>query len=160
MVKRAAMIHTAICDVLGILHPVVQAGMAGHTNAELVAAVSEAGGLGILAGFRRTPEQLLEDIRQVRNLTDRPFGVNFVLHLLNEETFRAALSERVPVFSLYRGNPADAVARAHAIGSLVIDQITTVQEAQYACEVGVDVLIAQGTEAGGHTGLLPLWNLL
>jgi len=154
------MIHTSACDVLGIEHPVIQAGMAGHTNAELVAAVSNAGGLGILAGFRRSADALVQDVRRVRSLTDRPFGVNFVLHLLNEETFRAALAERIPVFSLYRGDPADAVAQAHAVGSLVIDQITTVAEAEYARAVGVDVLVAQGAEAGGHTGLLPLWNLL
>jgi nitronate monooxygenase len=154
------MIHTSACDVLGIEHPVIQAGMAGHTNAELVAAVSNAGGLGILAGFRRSADALVQDVRRVRSLTDRPFGVNFVLHLLNEETFRTALTERIPVFSLYRGDPADAVAQAHAVGSLVIDQITTVAEAEYARAVGVDVLVAQGAEAGGHTGLLPLWNLL
>ena len=154
------MIHTSVCDVLGIDYPVLLAGMGGATNAELVAAVSESGGLGILACTWRSTDDAVQEIRRIQSLTDRPFGVNFVLHETTDETFRACLAERVPVFSFFRGDPAEAIQRAHAVGAVTIDQITTVQEAEHAVALGVDVLIAQGCEAGGHMGPLPLWSLL
>lgn len=155
------MLHTRACDVLGIEHPVVQAGMARpYTNAALVAAVSEAGGLGILGCLERPADEAIQEIRRIRALTERPFGVNFALHRLDEETFRACLAERVPVFSFFRGAPAEPVAQAHAVGAVTIHQITTVAEAEIACTAGVDVLVAQGCEAGGHMGPLPLLDLL
>jgi NAD(P)H-dependent flavin oxidoreductase YrpB (nitropropane dioxygenase family) len=155
------MIHTKACDVLGIDYPIVQAGMArAYTSAELVAAVSNAGGLGVLGCLWRPAAEAVAEIRRIRGLTDRPFGVNFVLHLCNEATFAACLAERVPVFSFFRGDPAEAVARAHASGALTIHQVTTAEEAAHACAVGVDVLVAQGHEAGGHMGPIPLWTLL
>jgi NAD(P)H-dependent flavin oxidoreductase YrpB (nitropropane dioxygenase family) len=156
------MIYTKVCELLGIEYPIVQAGMAGpwFTNPELVAAVSNAGGLGILGGLGRSVEQAVADIRHIRRLTDRPFGVNFVLHRLDKEAFEACLAENVPVFSFFRGDPAEAVARAHEVGALTIHQVTTVEEASYAGEVGADVLVAQGHEAGGHNGMVPLFSLL
>jgi NAD(P)H-dependent flavin oxidoreductase YrpB (nitropropane dioxygenase family) len=154
------MIHTSLCDLLGIDHPVVLAGMGGATNAELVAAVSEAGGLGILACTWRATEDAVQEIRRIRTLTGRPFGVNFVLHQTQEDTFHACLDERVPVFSFFRGDPKEATARAHDTGAKVINQITTVAEAEDALAVGVDVLIAQGVEAGGHMGPIPLMSIL
>jgi len=156
------MIHTKACEVLSIVHPIVQAGMAGpwFTNSELVAAVSNAGGLGILGCLGRSPEDAIAEIRRIRALTDRPFGVNFVLHLRDDETFAACLAEHVPIFSFFRGDPTEAVARAHEVGALTIHQVTTVAEAIEACNVGVDVLVAQGHEAGGHMGPLPLFSFL
>ncbi|HYN89009.1 MAG TPA: nitronate monooxygenase [Ardenticatenaceae bacterium] len=156
------MIHTTACDVLGILHPIVQAGMAGpkHTNAELVAAVSNAGGLGILGCLERPADQAVAEIRRIRALTDRPFGVNFVLHQRDDAAFDACLAERVPVFSFFRGDPAESVARAREAGARTIYQVTTVAEAIDACAMGVDVLVAQGHEAGGHMGPLPLFGFL
>jgi NAD(P)H-dependent flavin oxidoreductase YrpB (nitropropane dioxygenase family) len=155
------MIHTHACDVLGIIHPIVQAGMARwFTNAELVAAVSNAGGLGILGCLGRSADEAVAEIQHIRTLTDRPFGVNFVLHVRDDDTFAACLAEHVPIFSFFRGDPAEAVARAHDIGALTIYQITTVAEAIRACEVDVDVLVAQGQEAGGHCGPQPLFSFL
>ncbi|MDP9380049.1 MAG: nitronate monooxygenase [Chloroflexota bacterium] len=155
------MIHTRVCDVLGIVHPIAQAGMARQqTSAELVAAVSAAGGLGILGCLGRPADEAVAEIRRIRALTDRPFGVNFVLHLLDEDTFAACLAERVPVFSFFRGDPAEAVARARETGAVTLHQVTTVEEATQACVAGVDVLVAQGTEAGGHQGPVPLMSLL
>lgn len=156
------MIHTRVCDLLDIVHPVFQTGMAGrgNTSPELVAAVSNAGGLGILGCLGRSAEEAITDIRQVRALTDRPFGVNFVLYHRDDDTFAACLEERVPVFSFFRGDPAESVRLAHEIGALTIHQITTAEEATYACNVGVDVLVAQGNEAGGHMGPIPLFSLL
>src|SRR2546423_12941642 len=155
-----ALIHTSACEVLGVAYPIVQAGMArSNTGADLVAAVSAAGGLGVLGGLDRPPGEAVAEIRRIRALTDRPFGVNFVLHRLDEETFAACLAERVPVFSFFRGDPEDAVARAHAAGAVTIHQVTTVAEAARARAVGVDGLVAQGREAGGYIGALPLARL-
>ena len=152
--------HTAVCDVFQITQPVVQAGMGGLTNPDLVAAVSNAGGLGILACSWSSADKVRRSLRQIRALTDRPFGVNFVLHLTDDAIFQICLDERVPVFSFFRGDPALATARAHAIGAKVLHQVTTVAEAVDACAAGVDVLAAQGCEAGGHMGPMPLWTLL
>jgi len=140
------MIHTSACDVLGITHPIVQAGMSRYgTNAKLVAAVSAAGGLGILGCLRRTPEETVTEIQRIRSLTNRPFGVNFVVHLLDESTFAACLAERVPIFSFFRGEPVSVIRRAHEAGAKVIYQVTTVQEAQQAKQCGADVLVAGNT---------------
>src|SRR5919199_1429279 len=145
------MIHTSACEVLGVAYPIVQAGMArSNTSADLVAAVSAAGGLGVLGCLDRPPGEAVAEIRRIRALTDRPFGVNFVLHLLDADTFDACLAERVPVFSFFRGDPGDAVARAREVGARTIHQVTSVEEARHAGAVGVDVLVAQGREAGGH----------
>lgn len=155
------MMHTTACQVLGIEHPIVQAGMARYyTGAELVAAVSAAGGLGILGCLGRPADEAVAQIRRIRALTDRPFGVNFALHLRDEETFAACLAERVPVFSFFRGDPHEAIDRAHQAGAVTIHQVTTVEEAAQAVAAGADVLVAQGYEAGGHMGPLPLLTLL
>jgi len=157
----SGMIHTNLCDVLGIDHPIVQAGMArSYTNAELVAAVSAAGGLGVLGCLGRPADEAVAEIRRIRALTDRPFAVNFVLHLCDEAAFAACLAEQVPIFCFFRGDPAEAVARVHAAGAVTVYQVTTVAEAVRACAVGVDVLVAQGHEAGGHMGPIPLRTLL
>lgn len=160
------MIRTRACEVLGIDYPIVQAGMARwNTGAALVAAVSAAGGLGVLGCLDRPAGEAVAEIHRIRELTDRPFGVNFVLHQRDDETFAACLAERVPVFSFFRGDAAghdlaEAVERAHEAGAVTIHQITTVQEAEQACAAGVDALAAQGSEAGGHMGPIPLLSLL
>src|ERR1700756_3350318 len=142
------MIRTDACTLLGITHPLVQAGMARYgTSAELGGAVSAAGGLGVLGCLSRPADEARGEIRRIRERTDRPFGVNHVLHLLDEETFAACLAEYVPVFCFYRGDPTEATARAHDVGALVVHQITTVEEARQAVAAGVDALIAQGAEA-------------
>lgn len=153
---------TPLTTLLGINHPVIQAGMARqYTSPALVAAVSSAGGLGILGCLDRSESDVVSSIRETRRLTDRPFGVNFVLHRLDERAFRASLAERVPVFSFFRGDdPSDAIARAHQAGATVIHQITTTEEAERAAVAGADVIVAQGAEAGGHCGPIPLGALL
>ena len=151
---------TPLCEVLNITQPVVQAPMGGVTNPELIAAVSNAGGLGILACSWSSADEVRRSLREVRALTVRPFGVNFVLHLTNDAIFQLCLDDRVPVFSFFRGEPGPATARAHAIGAKVMYQVTTPAEAEQACAANVDVLVAQGCEAGGHMGPMPLWTLL
>lgn len=147
--------------MLRITHPIIQAGMARrYTSARLVAAVSESGALGILGCLGRPVHEVVAEIRGIRALTDKPFGVNFVIHRLDVEAFEAALAEQVPVFSFFRGDPTAAVARAHRAGAVTIHQVTTTDEALQAARAGADVIAAQGTEAGGHCGPLPLSALL
>ena len=154
-------IHTRLCELAGIVHPIVQAGMAREgTNADLVIAVSAAGGLGTLGCLDRPAEEAAEQIAAIRRATNRPFGVNFVLDFLDEAAFEVCLAARVPFFTFFRGDPAAAVARAHEAGALTIYQATTVDEAERAVRAGVDALIAQGSEAGGHMGYVPLTALL
>jgi NAD(P)H-dependent flavin oxidoreductase YrpB (nitropropane dioxygenase family) len=155
------MIHTSACRILGIVHPVVQAGMGGGANPALVAAVSEAGGLGILPCSWSEPDEIRAAIADIRSRTSKPFGVNFVIGQVPPERIEIAIAERVPVISLFRGtDPSDIVARAHAAGLVATHQVTTVDEARASLAAGVDVLIAQGREAGGHMGPHPLWTLL
>lgn len=215
-------LHTRVCDILGIEYPVVLAGMGGVATAELVAAVSEAGGLGIIGAATMPPEEIEAQVRKVRSLTDKPFGVDILLpsgvapagpqsgnggqgapaempqlpknpiELLpqpykdfiqkarqefglpdDQETqeefsrnirrvglgpafarqqIEKMLELKVPVFASGLGNPGPFVEAFHAIGSKVIALVGNVKNARRVAEGGVDIIVAQGTEAGGHTG--------
>jgi NAD(P)H-dependent flavin oxidoreductase YrpB (nitropropane dioxygenase family) len=143
--------HTRLCDLLGIEVPILSAPMGPDlTGPELVAAASNAGGLGILQAQLNSPPLLRQAIRRLRDLTDKPFGVNFVLHFPHEENVAVCLEERVPVLSFFWGDPTPYVERAHAAGIKVLDQVGSVASARRSAAAGVDVIIAQGAEAGGH----------
>jgi nitronate monooxygenase len=187
--------RTSLCDLLGIEYPIVQAGMGGVAGPQLAAAVSAAGGLGIVGSTMTSPEDVRKAIREVRALTDRPFGVNLLLHsqvsppadvsripegvvkavqsVLNRFRERLGLSassappaplpdfvpgaievileERVPVFSIGLGNPSpELVKRFHVQGAKVIAMVATVEDARTVAASGVDALVVQGHEAGGH----------
>jgi nitronate monooxygenase len=147
------MLHTRICDLLGIEHPVLNAPMAGTANAALAAAVSEAGGLGIIGGSNGDGEWLRGQIRAVRERTNKPFGVGFISSRPNvAELTAVAIAERVPVIGHSFADPTPYVADIHAAGLLMIVQVQTVALARTAAAAGVDIIVAQGTEAGGHTG--------
>ena len=159
------MISTRFTKMLGIRHPVVQAGMGGVARAELVAAVCNAGGLGMLGMIRMSPDFIREQIRKTRALTSRPFGVNLVPPVAPapggfEAQLGICLEERVPVVSLFWCDAAPFVERCHAAGIVVMLQAGSAEEARSAAGAGVDVIVAQGMEAGGHVrgqvGLLPL----
>ncbi len=155
------MLTTGATEALGIDHPIVQAGMArGFSNAALVAAVSNAGGLGVLGCLNRPSGEAVAEIERIRAETDRPFGVNFVVAHIDWEAFGACLAERVPIVTFFRGEPELVVERARAAGALTIYQVTTVAEAEAAVRAGVDVLVAQGSEAGGHVGPTALSEIL
>jgi len=142
---------TALCHMLGIEYPIVAAPMGPDlTGPEMVAAVSNAGGLGILQAQFCAPPLLREQIHQVRALTGKPFGVNLLLHFPAEDHVAVCLEERVPVLSLFWGDPTPYVEPAHAAGVKVFHQVGSVPEAQRATAASVDVVIAQGVEAGGH----------
>jgi nitronate monooxygenase len=188
-------LRTALCDLLGIEYPVLQSGMGSVAGPDLVAEVSRAGGLGILAGLNVAPDELRSRIRQVRALTDRAFGVNLWLHtelrppadpasiaderlaavhaVLNRFRTRLGLppsakrpdavpdiipaqievilEERPAVFSVGLGNPGPELsARCRERGIKVVAMVATVEDARTVAAAGVDVVVAQGSEAGGH----------
>jgi len=204
-------LRTKICDILGIEYPIIQAGMGptagggrgAAATAELVAAVSEAGGLGVIGGAGSTPDQLREQIRKVRSLTSKPFGVDLLLpsnvatlpdqrdgaagdwrtqipreywdaiatlkqqfgipdvvrerpvappRIDVKEQMEVVFEERVPVFASGLGNPAPYVPRCHELGIKVIALVGNVKNARRVAEGGADIVVAQGHEAGGHTG--------
>jgi NAD(P)H-dependent flavin oxidoreductase YrpB (nitropropane dioxygenase family) len=145
-------LRTPVCNLLGIELPVLQAGMSTYTTPELVAAVSNAGGLGIIGGLGRSPGELREEIGKVRELTDRPFGVNHVISQIDAAAIDVTLELRVPILSLSWGRAADLVRRAHEAGIKVVHQVNTPEEAGQVAADGADVIVAQGTEGGGHVG--------
>ena len=146
---------------LGITLPIVQAPIGSASTPELAAAVSNAGGLGMLAGTWRSPEQWREAIELTRTLTSFPFGVNFVLAFDPEARLQIALEAGVTVVSFFWGDPAPWVARVHHAGAIVVHSVGSGEEARSAAGAGVDVLVAQGVEAGGHVrGETPLVQLL
>src|SRR5215471_887989 len=145
------MLTTRLCKLLGIQLPIFSAPMGPDlTGPELVAAVSGAGGLGLMQSQLSPPEHLRERIWRVRSATDKPFGVNFILALPHDEGLDVCLEEHVPVVSFFWGDPARYVERVHAAGSKIFLQVGSVEAARRAAAAGVDVIIAQGTEAGGH----------
>lgn len=159
---------TRITELLGIEHPIIMAAMAWVTNAEMVAAVSNAGALGTLgpnAGARHvtkdvqeTGERLRSQIEKVRRLTDKPFAVNFVVgaagldKAFSEKCMEVGIEERVPVAIVSQGSPSAHTDRLKKAGMKVIHVCASVRHAQKAEEAGVDAVVASGTEGGGHSG--------
>ena len=147
------MIHTRLCDLLRIEHPIISAPMAGTAGGALAAAVSDAGGFGLIGGSGGGPDWLRAEIRAVRARTDRPFGVGFISSFPGlEELVQVALEERVAAIGHSFADPTPYVAAAHAVGVKVFAQVQTVAQARVAALARVDLIAAQGTEAGGHTG--------
>ena len=214
-----ASLRTPFCDLLGIDYPIVLAGMSVGGTQEtapapigLVAAVSNAGGLGVLGNSFRTPEELDDGIREVKRLTGgRPYGVDFLLPVSREEVgvrsraelrswlereypkhvafvrelmrehdlpevepageqpmsteridrqIEVILDNHVPVFAAALGDPAIMVERAHAQGMKVLGMVGAVRHAERQVAAGVDIITAQGTEAGGHTGDIATFPLV
>ena len=145
------MLTTPLCTQLGIELPIWNAGMGGGlAGADLAAAVSNAGGLGVLGMGGLPAPAIREQVRAVRALTDKPFGVNLIMPLMDEQQVDACLEERVPLLIFFWGDPAPYVDRAHAAGTKVMVQAGSVAEAAAAAAAGVDAIMVQGVEAGGH----------
>jgi enoyl-[acyl-carrier protein] reductase II len=144
----------SLAELCGISVPVFQAGMAGLSGPTLVAAVSDAGGLGHLGALRVLPGTLRDWIKQTRELTDKPFGVNLVPQYGGSEFFEAGFSvvlkERPEVISLYYGDFREVIPRAKDAGIITMVQVGTVADARKAVSDGADIIIAQGIEGGGH----------
>ena len=149
------MLRTRLCELLEIEVPILGAPLGMIAGPELAAAVSNAGGLGIMSFNANPPPVLREEIHRLRRLTDKPFGVNVLLDgprlpFPAEDLVGVCIEERVPLLSFFWGDPTPYVDRAHAAGLKVIDQVGSVTAAQRSVRAGVDVVIAQGVEAGGH----------
>lgn len=164
-ITATSALHTPLCELLAIRYPICQAGMGYVARSALAAAVSEAGGLGVLAAAHHTPAGLRAEIRRVRELTDKPFGVDILfasVRVAGQEAERfsdavrgwadVTLQERAPVLVAGLGNPGSVTADAHRLGMKVMALCGNVKQALDHKANGVDVVIAQGHEAGGHTG--------
>jgi enoyl-[acyl-carrier protein] reductase II len=160
-------LRTVLCDLLGIEVPIVQAGMGFVARGELCAAVSEAGGLGMIGSASLTADELRAEIRKVQARTDRPFGVDILFATrdapaadvatgaLTEDvaTFvEVVFEERVPVLASGLGDPGPVVPRAHEAGMVVIALVGNTRNARRVAASGADVVAAQGYDGGGHTG--------
>lgn len=150
------MIHTRICDLLGITHPIILGGMGSATTAPLVAAVSNAGGFGTLGTSAFNAATLASEIAAIHEHTDKPFGINHLLFQIQEVMFAVTLRAKpaVAAFAWARKdqNLRDYFQRAHDAGCKVMHMAGEVAEALRAAEAGADIIVAQGTEAGGHVG--------
>ena len=153
-----APLQTPICKLLGIRHPVVLGGMSSAPSPALVSAVSNAGGLGTLGVSSQRPDDMGGLIRTIREQTSAPFGINFLLFAVNDAAVTAALAEKPPVMSFaWAWSDQDLKPyfdRAHAAGALVTYMVSGVPDAIRAVEAGADAIIAQGSEGGGHVGLM------
>jgi enoyl-[acyl-carrier protein] reductase II len=145
-------LHTPLCELLGIRIPLIQAGMAVHTSPGLVAAVSNAGALGSLGAWMRPVDQLRRDLVELRRATDLPFAVNHVVPDLDRAAFDITLDAAPAVVSFALDDAGDLMRGVHDVGSLVMQQITTVRQAETAAAHGADIIVAQGHEAGGTAG--------
>jgi NAD(P)H-dependent flavin oxidoreductase YrpB (nitropropane dioxygenase family) len=141
---------TALTERLGLEVPIIQAPMGGAVGPKMAAAVSNAGGLGMLVPWRAKPDTVRQQIRETRALTSRPFGVNLVIDFPQAERLEVCLEERVPIISFFWGDPSALTARAKAGGAVVLHSVGSAAEAKRAVDAGVDFIVAQGWEAGGH----------
>lgn len=142
-----------ICQMLRIKYPIFQGGMAWIGTAELASAVSNAGGLGIIGAGHMPPDVLRAEIQKCKGWTDKPFGVNIMLMSpFVKEVMQVVVDERVPVVTTGAGNPGEYIPALKEIGSKVIPVVASVALAKRLVRTGVDALIAEGTESGGHIG--------
>jgi nitronate monooxygenase len=192
------LLENPLCKLLSIRYPIIQAGMAGQTTPELVAAVSNAGGLGVLGATRMTPKKLLDAVRKIKMITTKPYGVNLWLgpqvrkkdqdissaqQFLDQkfrkplglplksvslqerddkdlpppsklsEQLQIILEEKVPIASFAMGDPVKYVDQIHSTGAKIISMVTNVEDAISVAKNGSDIVMAQGSEAGGHRSI-------
>lgn len=155
------MFNTEICELLNIKYPIFQGGMAWIGTAELAAAVSNAGGLGIIGCGNADGKYVREQIQKVRSLTDKPFGVNIMLlSPYADEVMEVVCEEKVPMATTGAGNPGKYMEKLKASGTKVFPVVPSVALAKRMEKGGADGLIVEGTEAGGHIGELTTMSLL
>jgi NAD(P)H-dependent flavin oxidoreductase YrpB (nitropropane dioxygenase family) len=141
---------TPLSRLLEIRYPIFSVGMGPFAGPELAAAVSNAGACGVLGAGLTPASHIRTQIRELRTLTDRPFGVNLILDVLQEGQIEACFDEKIPILILFWGDPTPYVKEAHRRDIKVFIQVGSVEEAAAAAAAGVDAIIAQGIEAGGH----------
>jgi enoyl-[acyl-carrier protein] reductase II len=150
--KEWTMLQTPLCRLLGIDAPVICAPFGPWEQVDLAAAVCQAGGLGSLGTAVRPLPDLATQWARLRERTDRPFAINHTARPFDDEAFAATLRFRPAAISFHLGVPADLIARAHDAGIRWIQQVMDRQQAERALDAGADVIVAQGGEAGGHSG--------
>lgn len=145
--------NNTICKLLNIKYPIFQGGMAWLGTAELASAVSNAGGLGIIGAGHMPPDLLRKEIQKLKQWTDKPFGVNIMLMSpFVKEVMQVVVDERVPVVTTGAGNPGEYIPALKEIGSKVIPVVASVALAKRLERTGIDAVIAEGNESGGHIG--------
>ncbi len=150
-----------LCEILGIEYPIIQGGMAWVANSSLAAAVSNGGGLGIIAGANAPLDYLRDEIRKAKRLTDKPFGVNIMLLSDNAESLAHMVCEEgVKVVTTGAGNPGKYIEMWKSHGIKVIPVVASVALARRMERAGADAVIAEGCEAGGHIGELTTMALV
>ena len=151
----------SICEVLGIKYPVIQGGMAWISDAGMAAAVSNAGGAGIISCGGRTTDYVREEIRKCKTLTDKPFGVNIMLMAPNKEEILQVICEEKPAFvTLGAGNPVPFIEPLHNAGIKVVPVVPNVKLAKRIEANKADAIVVEGMEAGGHIGVLTTMALM
>ncbi|QTX32919.1 enoyl-[acyl-carrier-protein] reductase FabK [Aminithiophilus ramosus] len=146
-------LYNRLTALLKTEYPLLQGGMAWVADAELAAAVSNGGGLGIVAAANMPPEQLERELVKVRSLTDRPFGLNIMLlSPTADEALALAADYRVPIVTTGAGSPGKVLERLKPLGTVVIPVIASVAHARRVEKQGADAVVAEGSEAGGHIG--------
>lgn len=155
-------IHTPLCDLLNIKYPIMLAGMGGVSFSEVCAAVSEAGGYGCLGMAGRTPDEIRTEMRKVRALTDKPFGVDLLAAVAGslEASVEIIIEEGASAFVAGLGIPSAIITRLHEAGLKAFVVGGAVSHAVKAQEAGCDAVICQGSEGGGHTGLVGTFPLV
>ena len=149
------MIKTSLCDLLGIEYPIIQGGMAWISEASLAAAVSEAGGLGVIAGGNAERKYIEPQIEAIKKATNKPYALNvMLLSPFVDDIIELAIEKQVPVVITGAGSPGKYIDRLKAAGIIVIPVVASVALARRMESLGVDAVIAEGTEAGGHIGEL------
>lgn len=144
---------TAVTELLGIKYPIIQGGMAWVAEYQLAAAVSEAGGMGLIGAASASPEIVREQIRKGKELTDKPFGVNVMVMNPNaDEVAKVIVEEGIKVVTTGAGNPAKYMPMWKEAGIIVIPVVASVGLARLMERAGADAVVAEGTEAGGHIG--------
>ena len=155
------MIKSRICEILGIEYPIIQGGMAWVADAELAAAVSNAGGLGLISAINAGTEAVREEIRKCKTLTDKPFGVNIMLQAPNAaEIAEMIVEEGVKIVTTGAGSPAKYLPMWKENGIKVVPVIACVAHAIKMQAAGVDAIVAEGAESGGHVGELHTMPLI
>lgn len=155
------MFKSVLCDMIGIKYPIFQGGMAWVADSSLVAAVSNAGGLGLIAGANAPVEYVREQIRKTKELTDKPFGVNIMLMSSNaDELAKMVCEEGVKVVTTGAGNPGKYIEMWKEHGIIVIPVVPSVALAKRMERTGADAVVAEGCESGGHVGELTTMALV
>lgn len=150
-----------LCQILNIKYPIIQGGMAWVATAELAAAVSNAGGLGIIGAGHMPPDVLRREIQQAKTLTNQVFGVNIMLMSpFVKEVMQVVLDEKVPVITTGAGNPGEYIPALKEIGTKIIPVVASVALAKRLERIGVDAIIAEGQESGGHIGETSTMSLI